>query len=67
MIDLGVICISGRIGGRFGVCIICLMGGMFCSGILGGLGSNVDDLFFDFVLGRWVFVWFVGVVNNIVN
>lgn len=52
MIDLGVICINGRIGGRFGVCIICLMGGMFCSGILGGLGSNVDDLFFDFVLGR---------------
>lgn len=37
------------------------------SGILGGLGSNVDDLFLDPVSGRRVLVRPVGVANNIVN
>nr|XP_019925944.2 cell wall protein IFF6 isoform X4 [Crassostrea gigas] len=66
-IDLGATRTNGRIGGRPGVRTTRLTGGMPRSGILGGLGSNVDDLFLDPVSGRRVLVRPVGVANNIVN
>lgn len=66
-IDLGATRTNGRILGRAGVRTTRLTGGMPRSGILGGLGSNVDDLFLDPVSGRRVLVRPVGVANNIVN
>lgn len=66
-IDLGATRTGGRIGGRPAVRTTRLTGGMPRSGILGGLGGNVDDLFLDPVSGRRVLVRPVGVANNIVN
>nr|XP_022323038.1 uncharacterized protein LOC111124469 isoform X2 [Crassostrea virginica] len=66
-IDLGATRTAGRIGGRPAVRTTRLTGGMPRSGILGGLGGNVDDLFLDPVSGRRVLVRPVGVANNIVN
>lgn len=67
-IDLSATRATGRIGGRPSIRTTTrITGGMPRSGILGGLGSNVDDLFLDPVSGRRVLVRPIGVANNIVN
>ncbi|XP_061184937.1 mucin-5AC-like [Saccostrea echinata] len=67
-IDLAATRASGRIGGRPAVRTTTrITGGMPRSGILGGLGGNVDDLFLDPVSGRRVLVRPIGVANNLVN
>ncbi|XP_062622016.1 nuclear pore complex protein DDB_G0274915-like [Saccostrea cucullata] len=67
-IDLAATRATGRIGGRPAVRTTTrITGGMPRSGILGGLGGNVDDLFLDPVSGRRVLVRPIGVANNLVN
>jgi hypothetical protein len=67
-IDLSATRATGRLGGRPAIRTTTrITGGMPRSGILGGLGGNVDDLFLDPVSGRRVLVRPIGVANNIVS